>query len=48
MRNRAEHRVIHKLPNNVSVSYEIWTLPITEAEQFRKAIDYKKLGALKP
>ena len=48
MRNRAEHRVIHKLPNNVSVSYEIWTLPIAEAEQFRKAIDYKKLGALKP
>ena len=48
MRDRAEHRVIHKLPNNVSVSYEIWTLPIAEAEQFRKAIDYKKLGVLKP
>ncbi len=48
MRNRTEHRVLHKLPNNVSVSYEIWTLPIAEAEQFRKAIDYGKLGALKP
>ncbi|MBK8598956.1 MAG: hypothetical protein IPP07_09470 [Holophagales bacterium] len=48
MRNRAEHRVLHKLPNNVSVSYEIWTLPISEAEQFRKAIDYGTLGTLRP
>lgn len=48
LRDRAEHLVIHKLPNNISVSYVVWTLPVTEAEPFRKAIDYRKLGAMKP
>lgn len=47
-RNRLEHTVVHKLPNNVSVHYWVWTLPVEAAEPFRKAVDYTKLGALKP
>lgn len=47
-RDRLEHTVVHKLPNNVSVHYWVWTLPVEAAAPFRKAIDYAKLGALKP
>jgi hypothetical protein len=47
-RGRDEHTVVHKLPNQMMVSYWVWTLPVTAAAPFRKAIDYKKLGAFKP
>lgn len=47
-RNRQEHTIVHKLSNNMMVSYWIWTLPASAAEPFRKAIDYGKLGQLKP
>jgi hypothetical protein len=47
LRSRDEHTVIHKLENGMMVTYEIWSLPVTAAEPFKKKIDYKKLGALK-
>lgn len=47
LRARDEHTVVHKLDNGMMVSYEVWMLPVTAAEPFKKKIDYKKLGALK-
>jgi hypothetical protein len=47
-RNRDEHTVVHRLPNGMMVSYWVWTLPVSAAAPFRKAINYAALGKLKP
>jgi hypothetical protein len=47
-RSRDEHTVVHRLPNGMMVSYWIWSMPVSAAEPFKKAINYAALGKLKP